>query len=737
MDNRHTILYGQIPDYGKVFRKNIEIQSFHDTIISSLSEKYQGEIKISSEGICKISFIKSENAIQFALSIMNRFHQSPNTPFKIGIAYFNQNKRNEELATYLSDACPVSAVLVSKEIVEILRNDSDFNFIKVGSAFFKEITETTEIYALSESCLYIPTQNDLAHGEKNKNSIAVLPFHNTSSEKELDYICDGISEEIIDSLSQVKGIFVTARSSSFMFKNKEISIQEISQKLNVNFVLDGSIRKRNNEYRISFQLVDCSDGYNIVSESFSSDFDSLYHSEKKITQKIITHFDPNENLSKDTDDFYINPIAYSYYLKGKYLLNQWNKNDSYKAIDHFNKALEIVPGYALAYAGLSSAHARIAINGFADFNPHIEKAVEYAQLSIEADSSTSVGYVAKAIATFLLGNLNLPDLEKNITTALTISPCNAEIRMYNGMVFLFNGDLIRALSELKLAKQLDPFSKTINLRLGKIQYLIKEYQEAHNTFLSQLKEDTFKTNYLFQLAWCCFFLKKYNKALEYLSKVSKEDAYYGIVYACYLVIYKNLKNEDKIYKYKSIIENQEKTDPSYAYNHAVLNNLLGNKELAIHFLEIELQNPLTILKFFQYDAFWEELHDYPPFVKLIESKYNTKGSQLMRIHSETKEYIELKDYDFIYAEAQNNYTLITYKEKNRFSKKMLRAKLSSIECQIKTENIIRCHRSFLVNCDVGFKYIKKDHKAYLQHPELEIQIPVSRSKEKELKDLFK
>ena len=464
---------------------------------------------------------------------------------------------------------------------------------------------------LAERDSYIPVQNELSPGTKNKNSIAVLPFHNTSSEKELDYICDGIAEEIIDSLSKLKNLFVTARTSSFMFKNKEISIQDISRKLNVNYVLNGSIRRRVEEYRISYQLVDSATGYNILSESFSSDFDNLYNSEKKISQKIITHFNPDEGLSKDTDDFYINPVAYSYYLKGRYLINQWNKNDVFKAIDNFNKALEIVPDYALAYAGLSTAHVHIVLNSFDDYRTHVEKAVEYAELSIDADSSIPDGYVARAVATFLQGNLYLPDLEKNITLALTISPCNAEIRMFNGMVFLFKGNLKRALSELKLAKQLDPFSNPINLRLGIVQYLNKDYQDAHNTFLSQLKEDAYKTNYLLRLTKCCIALKHYSKALEYLSKASKDDAYYGIAYACYLIIYKNLKDENKFFNYKSIIENQEKTDPSYAYNHAVLNYLKGNKELAIHFLEITLKDPMTILMFFQYDTFWEDLHDHP------------------------------------------------------------------------------------------------------------------------------
>ena len=330
----------------------------------------------------------------------------------------------------------------------------------------------------------------------------------------------------------------------------------------------------------------------------------------------------------------------------------------------------------------------------------------------------------------------LPDLEKNITLALTISPCNAEIRMFNGMVFLFKGNLKRALSELKLAKQLDPFSNPINLRLGIVQYLNKEYQDAHNTFLSQLKEDAYKTNYLLRLTKCCIALKHYNKALEYLSKASKDDAYYGIAYACYLIIYKNLKDENKFFNYKSIIENQEKTDPSYAYNHAVLNYLKGNKELAIHFLEITLKDPMTILMFFQYDTFWVDLHDHPLFIKQIVSKYKGTGNQLIKIESDTKEFLELIVLDFLYAEAQDNYTLIVFKDNKKKVEKILRITLANVEKQLDLPDIVRCHRSYLINSASGYTFHKSENKAYLKHPELEILIPVSRSKEMEIKEML-
>jgi TolB-like protein len=371
-------------------------------------------------------------------------------------------------------------------MVDIIKGNTDYSFIHIGSSLFKGANEPTEIYALAGSGLYIPSQSELNLGAKNSNSIAILPFHNTSSEKELDYICDGIAEEIIDSLSKVKDLLVTARSSSFIFKNKEVSIQDISRKLNVSYVLDGSIRKRNDEYRISYQLVDCSTGFNTITDTLSADFKTLYDTEKNISKNILDYFNKDDNGIKPgtEDSFNVNPEAYSYYLQAKYLSSNWQVEFVQQAIKLFEKALEIVPNYALAFAGLSMTHIHMAVNQFADVKESLDKAIVYADKAIAADNNIADGFIAKAIAGFWSGQWYVPDFEINITKALSLSPCNAEIRMFNGMLFLFKGDLIRALSELLLAKQLDPHSVGINLRLGIVQYLTTNYEDAFNTFLS-------------------------------------------------------------------------------------------------------------------------------------------------------------------------------------------------------------------------------------------------------------
>jgi TolB-like protein/Tfp pilus assembly protein PilF len=742
--NSSIILYGQIidlPQSDELMQKELkDLKSRYKSAFNSLSEKYGNEVFYNNSEIISLDFRLPENAIHFAINTFHFFIQGPRIPFKAGISFASKEKGqtrlklNNSLAYKLSEVCPEGAILLTSNVVGLLKEYKEFEFAYIGSLLLKGIKSPVEVYALSLKGFYVPSQDELIPKQKKKNSIAVLPFHNTSSEKELDYICDGIAEEVIDSLSKSKDLFVTARSSSFIFKNKELSILDISRKLNVNYVLDGSIRKRTNEYRISYQLVDSLSGYNIISDTISSEFETLYDSENQISKSILQHFNQNkpEHELKDEKDFYIDPEAYSHYLHGKYFLKKWD-SDTSCAISQFNKALEIVPNYALAYAGISMCYAYMALNRVGDFKENITNALINAEKSIEADKTLPDGYVAKALASFWVGNWFVPDFEKNITTALAISPCNAEIRMYNGMAFLIKGELKRALSEMKLAKELDPFSSSVNIRLGLIQYLNREYEAAHNTYLVLLNEDVNRTYNVLRLACCCIMLKQYHQALDYLNMGDDTYEYQNMKYGLYLEVYKGLKDEDSFFSTRSIIEQLPENETSTYYNKAILYKLLGKHEQSIQYLEKMLHNPLFYLMFLQYDEYWSAYHKHPLFLELIVSKYKGKGNQVIKIESDTKEFIELIISDFLYAEAQDNYTLIVFKQNKKKNEKILRTTLANVEKQLKYQDIVRCHRSYIINSSSGYTYHKSGNKAFLKNNELDITIPVSRSKEKEVK----
>ncbi|WP_372934827.1 LytTR family transcriptional regulator DNA-binding domain-containing protein [Mariniphaga sediminis] len=747
MKGNFTILYGDIVGLGQLYdsvENTDDFKNRHKSTIYSLADRYDGILLEHFTDSTKIIFKNPANAIRFATELFNNFSLEPRIPYRIGISYGLVEYDNNgiygmpaQVAAHLIAICTEGAVLLSKKVLNQIEKTDKFQIKYIGQSYLKGNNSPVQVHCLADDNLYVPSPAELIEKDRRKKSIAVLPFHNTSSEKALDYICDGLAEEVIDNLTKAKDIFVTARSSSFLFKNSEASILEISRKLNVNFVLEGSIRKRNDMYRISYQLVDCSSGYNVLSDTRNASFEKLYDSEKEISNAIVRYFNIDET-SEDIikDDYYIDPTAYSCYLQGKYLSTSWEFESVKKSIEYFNKALQIVPNYALAFAGLSFSYARMAIYRFADFKKSLLKALEYADKSIAADNTIPDGFISKAIATFWMGNWYVPDFEKNVTSALAISPCKAEIRMYSGMLFLMKGELKRSLSELLLAKQLDPSSQEINIRLGLSQHLNQEYGDALNTFLFLLNTQPNKSYYIQRMAVCYIHLEQYHKALDILPQITNDYEFYNITYGIYLVIYKALKDDLKFFEIKSIIEQLPKEDTCTYYNLAILNKLLGKSDQSIEYLSKVLQNPLFLSNFMQYDKFWEEYHNHPRFQELITSKYKGTGNQFIKIESDTKEFIEVKLADFLYAEAQDNYTLFVYNKDNKRVERILRVTLANAEDQLKEFEIIRCHRSYLVNHSLQWQFSKSGNNAFLKLPEFDINVPVSRSKEKEMKTIL-
>jgi serine/threonine protein kinase len=192
---------------------------------------------------------------------------------------------------------------------------------------------------------------------KPDKSIAVLPFANMSADPEQDYFCEGISEEIINALTHVNALRVVARTSTFSFRGKDIDIREIGRKLNVNKVLEGSVRKSGNRLRITAQLINVADGYHLWSERFDRDMEDIFIIQDEISlaiaDKLKLELFGDEKL-KLTKRYTENAEAYNLYLQGNYFCQMYSREGFTNAIECFEQALQKDPDYALAHVGLGA-----------------------------------------------------------------------------------------------------------------------------------------------------------------------------------------------------------------------------------------------------------------------------------------------------------------------------------------------------------------------------------------------
>ena len=320
-----------------------------------------------------------------------------------------------------------------------------------------------------------------------KKSIAVLPFVNMSPEKDQDYFCDGITEEIINALSHIENFKVIARTSAFAFRGKQVDIREIGRMLDVETLLEGSIRKAGSQLRITAQLIKVTDGSHIWSERYDREMKDVFTIQDEISLAIAENLKVKllgERKLIITKRHSENLEAYNLYLKGTYCYQMLTEEGLKKASEYFEQALQIDPDFALALVGLGYVNWLSTVWGKVPPDEAYPKANEYANQALKIDTSLAEAYsVLGNVNTFYYWNWK--EAERNFKHALQINPNSSMAHVNYSALLTFNKRHEEAISEAKRAQELDPLSGYINTRAGEAfayagQYdkAIEEYQAA-------------------------------------------------------------------------------------------------------------------------------------------------------------------------------------------------------------------------------------------------------------------
>jgi adenylate cyclase len=260
----------------------------------------------------------------------------------------------------------------------------------------------------------------LAPTFKSQPSIAVLPFSDMSIEKDQEYFCDGIAEEIINDLTHVKGLRVAARTSSFSFKGKSEDVRAIGRKLGVDAVLEGSVRKAGNQLRITAQLINVNDGYHLWSERYDRELKDVFAIQDEIARSIAATLritlSPTEKdaISRvPTTDLQ----AYDYYLRGRQFYYQYRRKGIECALKLFSHCIELDPSYARAYAGIADCSAFLYLNA-GNHKEHREQADVASLKAIKLNPESADAHASRGLALSLTGNRD--DAEKEFEIAIRL-----------------------------------------------------------------------------------------------------------------------------------------------------------------------------------------------------------------------------------------------------------------------------------------------------------------------------
>jgi len=334
----------------------------------------------------------------------------------------------------------------------------------------------------------------------SRPAVAVLPFADMSAEKDQEYFCDGIAEEIMGALASARGLRVVARSSTFQFKGTSRDVREIGAALGATSILEGSVRKAANRIRIAVQLVNADGGHQIWSERFDRDLGDVLAIQDEIAQKVADALEtrlmqPAAGAAQGrTSDL----EAYTHYLKARHHLNRRTEADLELSVGHFRKALERDGSYARAYAGLAEVLAMIAVYGAkapADVIPLARTAAERAlQLDPElASAQTSLGLIHS------LHDWSWAAAARSFRRAIAINKDDATAHQGLAINYLVPlGNFDDALVELALATALDPLSLAVSSTVGVTLFYAGRFDEAEQALVETIRlDDRFPLAHMF------------------------------------------------------------------------------------------------------------------------------------------------------------------------------------------------------------------------------------------------
>jgi TolB-like protein/lipopolysaccharide biosynthesis regulator YciM len=460
--------------------------------------------------------------------------------------------------------------------------------------------------------------------EKAIPSIAVLPFANMSADKEQEYFCDGMAEEIINALVKVEGLRVAARTSAFMFKGKHEDVREIGRKLNVEMVLEGSVRKAGHRLRITAQLIKVADGFHVWSERYDRELEDVFAIQDDISRAIVTALKirlrvaeekplvkrPTENLE-----------AYDAYLRGIYCYNQRTKKDNDKAIEIFEQATALDPAFALAFAALAYAY----VEKFFTYQPQKkweQKAFVAIEKALSIDPELAEAYVAKGLLIWTKSH-HFPH-ENAITEyqrAIVINPNLAEAHSELARVLWHIGLLDKAYEALKKAMQISPTDVRAQFRMGWLEMHRGNYTQALS-LLKKVQKESIAEWLDALIAMSLLYLHKKDEAVAQLEQVDEsfaDDPAITSTEAIILVL--DGKEKDATVKIKRAIEKGKNLGHFHhiSYNIAAAYAVMNKKKVAIDWLQKTADDGFPCYPWFQMDPCLDNLRSDARFVALMQS----------------------------------------------------------------------------------------------------------------------
>jgi adenylate cyclase len=422
-------------------------------------------------------------------------------------------------------------------------------------------------------------------------SIAVLAFVDLSAAKDQEYFCDGISEEIIDNLTRLKGLRIASRTSSFAFRAKSEDVRSIGRKLGVKTVLEGSVRKAGNQLRISVQLINAEDGCHLWSERYDRELKDIFAIQDEIARSIVATLkitlSPKEGVGlkkAPTTDL----EAYDYYLRGRQFFYQYTRKGMEFALKMFSQAIELDPKFAQAYAGIADCCSFLYMYG-GSHDKHREQADVSSRKALDLDADSAEAHASRGVALSLKSNY--AGAEKEFETAIRLDPDLFEAWYFYARTCFAQGKLEKALKLYEKSIEVNPHDYQAPLLCAQIYSDLGNPEKAETSrrrgieaVEAKLKLNPDDARALYMGANGLAALGEYEKSLEWADQALRIDS----------------------------------DEPMVLYNVACVQSLAHKYDCALDTLEKSVKKGLKQKEWPQHDSNLDPLRKLPRFKQLLK-----------------------------------------------------------------------------------------------------------------------
>jgi len=578
-----------------------------------------------------IIFNSAIEGVDCAIQIQTELQREPKIPLRIGIhtgdiVYDDEGVYGDgvNVASRIEGLAVSGSVLISGKVFDEVKNHQAFSTALLGTFELKNVSKPLEVYAITNEGLAVPTGNEInAKPRDQKKSLAVLPFVNMSSDPENEYFSDGITEELLNVLAKVEGLQVTARTSSFAFKDQNIDIKQIGVQLGAKSVLEGSVRKAGNKVRITAQLISTADGYHIWSETFDRQLEDIFEVQDEIAHKITNRL--REKLTLGSEEITIvkpptnNIEAYNIYLKGLFHANKYTLNDAEIAMNEFHRAIALEPDFALPYSRLSGLHIYLGSSGKKPIQEVFPIAKEYALKAIQLDERAAESHEALA-SVYFLHEWKWDEAFQSLEMAIELNPSYAGAYLSKAMLLAIHERFDESITTIRKSIRLDPFNPPAIYFYAVVLLFSGHIRECSDQ-LEKLFEITpnfpdalYTKGVMFQQTG------DYEKAMDIYLEVQKFPGFELIMDACLGSLYVSMNQPDKAYAYLDKLLAAKKTRPgqNVEFSLAYLCASMDRPDEVFHYLNQSVENRDFMVVYILWYPVFKKFRSDKRFVEIVK-----------------------------------------------------------------------------------------------------------------------